>query len=235
MDNLPPWTVRESPRAKRVILRMTPHTGLEVVIPRGFPRSRLPQILQEKKPWIVKTWRRLQEQGQVQEWARELPRAISCPAIGQEFTVEYVPGVGPNVCLISLHPTHLKIIGDMQQQEDCCTLLQRWLAQQGRLHLVPWLAQLSAETGLNYQKVEIRGQKTLWGSCSGRGAISLNFRMLFLQPGAVRYLLLHELCHTRHLDHSKKFYSLLEHFEPDWRAWRQELRLAWSQVPWWAK
>lgn len=235
MENLPPWTVRVSLKAKKVILKLSLSSGLEVVIPQGFPRSRLPQILQEKKPWIDRTWRRLQEQGRGLESVRELPRLILFPAIGQEFTVEYVTVNGPHACLFSLPPSHLKIIGDLKDPEDCCTLLKRWLARQARMHLVPWLADLSAETGLSYRNVQIRGQKSRWGSCSGRGTISLNYHLLFLPPEAVRYLMLHELCHTRHLDHSGRFYRLLGHFEPNWRHWRQQLRQAWNQLPWWAR
>ena len=57
--------------------------------------------------------------------------------------------------------------------------------------------------------------------------------LLFLRPPVVRYLLLHELCHTRHMNHSAKFWALVESCEPDYRALDQELLRGWQHVPGW--
>ncbi len=234
MKNLPPFAVRESSKAKRVILKISARNGLEVVIPLGFSRKNIPQIVREKTDWIERAFRKIQQVEFFAEQPRELPAAIYCEAISQGFTVEYAPVKSHSLELVHVNDSHLRISGDITALADCQYLLKRWLQHQGRVHLIPWLKNLSFETRLSYQQVQIRGQKSRWGSCSSRGTISLNYNLLFLRPSVVRYLILHELCHTVHLNHSKRFYQLLAEFEPDYQKLRAEMKKAWSRLPWWA-
>ncbi|HET9679673.1 MAG TPA: M48 family metallopeptidase, partial [Gammaproteobacteria bacterium] len=113
--------------------------------------------------------------------------------------------------------------------------LRHWLAHRARRVLKPWLAQVANECGLDYQKMQVRGQRTRWGSCSAQGSISLNYKLLFCDPPVVRYLLVHELCHTRHLNHGKRFWNLVARFEPDWRALDKQLGASWKRVPAWVE
>ncbi|MGQ9922229.1 MAG: M48 family metallopeptidase [Desulfobacca sp.] len=230
--DLPPCTVRENPRAKRLILKISAQHGLVVVIPPGFPRQDLPAILNAKEEWITRTWRRLA--AAPPSPARLLPQAIELAAIGQEVAVVYEPGSPGKLALFQMQPQQIVIRGAGVCSEDVAPLLQKWLQHQGRRHLLPWLKELSAATNLQCRRVQIRGQKSRWGSCSARGTISLNYNLLFLRPAMVRYLLLHELCHTVHLNHSPEFYALLGTWVPDYQRLRREMRQAWQQIPWWA-
>jgi predicted metal-dependent hydrolase len=81
--------------------------------------------------------------------------------------------------------------------------------------------------------MHIRAQRTCWGSHSSSGTISLNLCLLFLRPAVVRYLMLHELCHGRHMNHSKRFWKLVGQFEPDYRMLDRELTECWQEVPGW--
>jgi predicted metal-dependent hydrolase len=86
------------------------------------------------------------------------------------------------------------------------------------------LYELAAQHGCTVTAVSIRGQKTRWGSCGRNGHISLNWRLM-LMPSWVRdYVLLHELMHLRRMDHSPKFWRLVEAACPEYRAARQWLR-----------
>ncbi|NJR40930.1 MAG: M48 family metallopeptidase [Leptolyngbyaceae cyanobacterium CSU_1_4] len=98
----------------------------------------------------------------------------------------------------------------------CSLALQYWLKRKAEAHLSPWLRLISQEINLPCHQISVRGQKTLWASCSSKKNISLNFKLLFLPPHLVRYVLIHELCHTIHLDHSQKFWALVEHKEPNY-------------------
>ena len=71
------------------------------------------------------------------------------------------------------------------------------------------------------------------GSCASSGTISLNAGLLFLEAPLVRYLFIHELCHLYSLSHSRRFWSIVEHFEPDYRALDRRLTEAWALVPLW--
>ena len=76
-------------------------------------------------------------------------------------------------------------------------------------------------------------QKTRWASCSRHKTISLNLKLLFFQPALVRYVFIHELCHTVHMNHSRKYWRLLLAKEPNCMALDKQLRTAWRLVPAW--
>jgi hypothetical protein len=234
MPKLPPFTLRESPKAKRVILKISAQNGLEVVIPRGFSHRRLPQIIREKQEWIERAFKKIQGAGYLPDHPRELPGIISLNAVNRSFSVEYVPSPFPRLEMLHLNHFSLQIRGDLADLLGCRDLLKRWLQHQGRVHLIPWLEQLSSEIHLSCSRVQIRSQKSRWGSCSGRGTICLNQNLLFVRPELVRYLIIHELCHSVHLNHSAGFYRLLAQFVPDYQHLRAELAKAHNRLPWWA-
>jgi predicted metal-dependent hydrolase len=99
--------------------------------------------------------------------------------------------------------------------------------------LGPWLERLSLETDLRFQRLQIRRQRTRWGSCSRRGTISLNACLMFQPPEVVDYLLIHELAHTRHMNHSRRFWRLVESHQPRWRELDGVLTRGWREVPAW--
>ena len=92
MKNLPHFTIRESPKAKRVILRVSDRHGLEVVIPQGFSRYRVMQIIREKREWIEQAIRKINLSKTVSKQPRKLPDTILFGAVNLAFEVEYSSG-----------------------------------------------------------------------------------------------------------------------------------------------
>ncbi len=111
--------------------------------------------------------------------------------------------------------------------------LRRWLKRAAYERLAPRLLQLADELGYSISRVSIRCQRTRWGSCSTRGTVSLNCSLVFLRWEVVRYLFVHELAHTRHMNHSASFWRLVEKIEPDYRRLDRELLAGWRTVPGW--
>ena len=89
------------------------------------------------------------------------------------------------------------------------------LRRQAKAELPPRLASLAARYGFTYNKVTIKHNATNWGSCSTKGNINLNLNIVSLPRVLQDYVLLHELCHLRHLDHGHAFHLLLEHLLTD--------------------
>ncbi|MBS0396931.1 MAG: M48 family metallopeptidase, partial [Proteobacteria bacterium] len=130
-------------------------------------------------------------------------------------------------------PDELVVYGAPEREAEARRQLRAFLTATARAALEPWLASLAAERGFGYARLQLRRQRTRWGSCSRSGTISLNVCLLFQPPPVVRYLLLHELCHTRHLNHSARYWRLVEAHEPAYRALDRELTRGWRHVPAW--
>lgn len=128
---------------------------------------------------------------------------------------------------------HLILSGQTANEKLCVNSLRRWLASVARKEFEPRLKALSEVTAMPYNKLQIRAQRTCWGSRSGSGTISLNLCLLFLEPELVRYLMVHELCHGRHMNHSKSFWRLVSKFEPNYPKLDRELTECWNRVPAW--
>lgn len=86
------------------------------------------------------------------------------------------------------------------------------------------LAHYNAHYGFTYRRVAIRDQKTCWGSCSEKGNLNFNYRLLFLPPELADYVIIHELCHLGELNHSKAFWVLVAQACPEYAAHRRELQ-----------
>ena len=127
------------------------------------------------------------------------------------------------------------VTGRVEDGSEVIQGLRRWLVRHTRESLVPWLDELSVHAGLSYGKVAVRGQRTRWASCSSKGNINLNYRLLFLPPDVVRYILNHELCHTVHLNHSRKFWDMVASMEPEFRVYNKLAKKGMEEVPGWAK
>lgn len=79
-------------------------------------------------------------------------------------------------------------------------------------------------TGGNYTSVTVRDQKTRWGSCSSRGTLSFNYRLIFAPPVILDYVVVHELCHLTHMNHSKDFWDMVASVMPEYKVCRKWLR-----------
>ena len=127
----------------------------------------------------------------------------------------------------------LVLTGNTEDISNCYQTLTKWLVKKAHLHLIPWLESLSNLTKLEFNRVIIRGQSTLWGSCNAKKTISLNYKLLFLPKSLVEHVLLHELCHTQFLDHSSNFWQLFKSFEPNCMENKKVLRTAECHFPAW--
>jgi predicted metal-dependent hydrolase len=97
--------------------------------------------------------------------------------------------------------------------------------RQAAMRLVDEKARLLREScGFQYNKITVRNQKTRWGSCSAKGNLSFNYKLLFVPPRLVEYVVCHELCHLKEMNHSKNFWQLLGRMIPDYKERRMELK-----------
>jgi predicted metal-dependent hydrolase len=224
------WRVRPSERARRLAVRVLPGGLVEVVVPPGTRPRAVQQFVARHRRWIehkVEQYRPLDAAP-----AGRLPERIRFAANGQGFLLRYEPSAGgPR---LRARGDALLVQGDVTRAALVRHLLQRFTMRMAHEILAPWLADRSATTGLAYRRLQVRRQRTRWGSCSRNGTISLNACLLFQPAEVVDYLLLHELAHTRHMNHSRRFWALVARHEPRWRELDAALMLGWREVPAWA-
>ena len=232
---LPEYTVCESSRAKHLRLKLSLQKGLEVIVPVGFDRSRIPEILRKKKRWIQSAQRKIDQQAKfiIPESDIVLPDHIPLRAIGENWRLHYQGGKARWAGAYENGADQLLIRGNIEDKTACKAALKRWLARKARATLVPWLKQVGVDNSLKFNRFFIKCQKTRWASCSRHKSISLNLKLLFLPRDLVRYVFLHELCHTIYMNHSQKYWNLLASKEPGYIDLDQELRNAWRLVPSW--
>jgi predicted metal-dependent hydrolase len=224
------WTVRVSRRARRLSVRIYPGGRVEVVVPPGASPATVQKFIGTHRQWIH---RRVEDLSTAAAVDDSRPASINLPALGRHYAVEYQHGGDSNARVRVAGGNLLVVTGPLHDDRAIAAALRNWLADLAHQQLGNELAKVAMEHDFRYGRAQIRRQRTRWGSCSASGTISLNVCLLFLRPQVVRYLLLHELCHTRHMNHSAKFWALVESFEPDYRALDQELLRGWQSVPGW--
>jgi predicted metal-dependent hydrolase len=225
----PPYTLRVSPRARNISLRIIPRLGLELVLPRGACKTEAVEFLHSKRRWIEKhalSW-------QVNPKSLEFPAHIELAFLQRQWqTLFHQDHKVKKIYLDDSNDT-LLFRGNFMEFKQCVPVLKKWLKRLALRHVTVYLERISQETGLFYEKVTFRYQKTLWGSCTDRRNIHLNIKLLFLPEKYVRYILLHELCHTKHFNHSKRFWCLMDKHLPCAKTIDRELRHVENKVPEW--
>lgn len=113
-------------------------------------------------------------------------------------------------------------------RENCDTYLQqvleRWYRQRAREIFNERALCLSREMGVTYNRIAIRNQKTRWGSCSCLKNLNFNWRLIMASPQVIDYLVVHELAHIKEMNHSRRFWQLVEMHCPEYRTHRRWLK-----------
>lgn len=227
------YHLRHSTRARQLQVRITPWQGIEVVIPKRTSNQRVRAFLTRHRQWIQDTWLRMK--AQIPDADQPLPESLALPAVGEHWQIQYRRSADTRISLRETQPGILTLLHDGRDDRTCRETLRRWLARRAREYLTPRVVEYCHKEGFQICRLQIRGQKSRWGSCSSNGTLSLNYKLLFLAPELVRYLLIHELSHTRVLDHSARFWRLVARYEPDWKRLDEELGEAWRDVPAWVE
>ena len=220
--------IRISARARRLSIRVYPDARVECVVPpRARPRE-IEAFIATHREWIDS--RRaiaLRNRPEPQPFP---PAAIELRMSEEQWRL-HVEGEGGPARVCESRQGILRASGGSMARLRAG--LRAWLLRAARIRLEPRVAAIAQAMGVNYSQVSIRRQRSRWGSCSARGTISLNCCLLFQRPEVVDYLIVHELTHVKHMNHSARFWQAVERHCPGWRALDRELVQGWRHVPRW--
>ena len=204
------YRIRRSPRARRVRVTVEPDGGVTVTLPRRSPERAAAEAVAELAPWIARRRRALAHA------VAELERpAGTVPYLGRDLSLVAEPG---------RERVHRR--GDvlLVPAGDHGPALERFYRRAARAEIAPRLDAATRRAGTRYDGLTIRGQRTRWASCSSTGRMSFNWRLLLAPAEILDYVVEHEVCHIEVMDHSPRFWALLEARVPDWRVHAAWLR-----------
>jgi hypothetical protein len=204
-----PYTIRRSTRARRVRVNVHAHTGVEVVLPARASERAAAAAVSELRPWIE---RRLDDAQEV--LARIAARAGTVPYL--DASLELVQQAGRT----RAHRSGERLL---VPTGDARPAIERFYRRAARAEIAPRLDRATALAGSSYSGLSIRAQRTRWASCSANGRMSFNWRLLLAPERVLEYVVWHEVCHLEILDHSPRFWALVQRYWPDWREDRDWL------------
>ncbi len=204
------YTVRRSTRARRVRVNVHAHSGVEVVLPMHTSEHAAAAAVRELAPWIE---RRLSER-----------RHALAQVAERDGTVPYLGT--PLMLVPQLGRTRAHRSGDLLfvPEGDHRPAVERLYRRLARREVATRLDAAVAQIGASYSGLSIRAQSTRWASCSAKGAMSFNWRLLLAPEPVLDYVVWHEVCHLDIRDHSPRFWALVESRYPGWREQRDWLR-----------
>ena len=221
------WQLRLSKRAKRPRLTISRYGEVQLVWPHRMSQQHIASMLQEHTAWVLKHLQKTDNN----KTNIVPPQTIMFAAVQRMWSVKYIQAEAGFKVVEG--EQSLTVSGYIEDKEALRKALNIWIKKKGHMYLKPWLADMAQEMQVSYAAVSIRLQKHRWGSCSSKGRINLNAALLFLPDFLVRHVLIHELTHLKHLNHSLDFWSNVETFDVNYKNHRKLLKQYTADVPVW--
>ncbi|MCR6653029.1 MAG: M48 family metallopeptidase [Cellvibrionaceae bacterium] len=210
--------------ARRRSIGIKVHRGeVTVSAPVRASMAEIRAFVAQKTRWITKHLE-LQRKSIAQQSGLQFGPGVELPFLGETLLLE---ATGPAVGVVRSGDRLL--IGAESQLYKA--KIARWLAGQAQVYLPARIKALAPLLGVEPRGFSVRFYKSRWGSCNRRGELQFNWLLMMAPPAVVDYVVVHELAHLRHFNHSPAFWQLVASVMPDYashRAWlRQQTLLAW--------
>jgi predicted metal-dependent hydrolase len=230
-----PCRVIRNRRYRRIGLRVT-LSELRITAPAAASRRDVASVAEHHRAWVRETLDRLAAaRPRDAVHGDPLPRRLPLRALETDWELAFRDGLTERITVRRQDTRVVMTAPSLTPAPQRLAALRRFLMREAREVLAPRLQLLAERHGLAYARLTVRAQRSRWGSCSGHGTISLNYRLVFLPPALVDYVLCHELAHTVERNHSARFWSLLESICPQARARDRELDHCADWIPAWTE
>lgn len=208
------FQLRKNKRLKQARLLITPEEGLVIESPRAVSLKSARRIIQDRKDWIIDEMKIVHEQRKEARHIKKHQNSIL--VFGREKIVEVRLQQKRDYVLESQTRIILGFELARVSKRQMMSVLTSWLREKARKYLKIRLAQLN-EGRFTINRIFVKNHKTLWGSCSSDNNINLNWRLIMAPRFASDYIIYHEMCHTKFLDHSPNFWKTVAKVCPSYK------------------
>ena len=213
--------IRRSVRAKNIGLRILDDGSLGITLPAAKKRIDLDRLLSRHRRWILKNLERSSKEKLLPPFI--LAEGGVLPVLDYECYLRIVTSSRKRA-RVEFDPPHINLHVNNSRFDTLYPLVEGWYRKMARKFLrdrIPyWVGRLKVVP----EGLRVKNQRTLWGSCSRRKNLNFNWRILLLSPETADYLIIHELSHLKHMNHSGKFWNTVKAFCPGYKDCQRELR-----------
>ena len=230
------YVLKRMPRRRHVHILVNGEGIVEVRAPWRFGRRRARETLRGNAEWVLhtleRTHRRISRRPRLVDGAR-------LPLLDRSLRLDLRPRAqrdlfdsgGPRRGLVERRGEVLRVSATSLGEGELRALIEGWYRREAAAHLAARVEHYAPLLGVRPSKMTIRGQHSRWGSCSVTGALSLNWRLMMAPEALADYVVVHELCHLRHMDHSPRFWAMVGGLMPDYRLRRKRLNALQEHLP----
>lgn len=205
---------------KTLGIRVYPDGRVKVIAPYDTTEEKLKSKLREKAPWIIKQQLEFLSYHPLTP-PRKYVNGETHLYLGRQYKIRIEKATANEVKLFRGRLLVLK-----KENTSAKNLLSEWYREKASAHFEETLKKilpLFARYNINQPELQIRQMSTRWGSCTPKGKVILNPELIKAPKGSIEYVIIHELCHLIHHNHTRAFYDLQETIMPDWKKWKERL------------
>lgn len=202
-------------RSKRSTLCISIKEDGTVVVkaPSFIQDAKIRELVENKAEWILSK-RKEVIQHQSKKMKREYVNGATLPYMGKEVPMEIIVGKKSSV---QLENHGFVIYTSNTEEEFMQKLLKKWYKKQSMDYLTKRVAYYSQKMNVSYTSISIKSRKKQWGTCDNQGNLTFSWRLIMATDACIDYVVVHELCHRKHMDHSKQFWGEVKKMLPDYK------------------
>jgi len=208
-------------KRKTVSLIVEPTGVVRILAPLRFSDKNITALLQEKQSWVLEKLRIVKSSTIVPP---DFLEGTELDYQGKMYAIKYEPVIRKSdECIAILHDQIL-IFSRSFEKEVVKKSIESWYKKEATLKIQESVLAMQKRMDKLPTKISVKTQKKRWGSCTSKGHILLNWRLILAPQEVLDYVILHELCHLYFMDHSPKFWAKVSEFDPKYKEKRDWLK-----------